>query len=167
MMIRQLEVEDAPAYRELRLRAVTEHPATFADTPAETPEAAVFAERLRTNAPYIVSFGAFEGESLVGMAVLVRNPRQKMRHRAELVSMYVAPEVRGQGIGVALVRAVIDHARTQAGLELLTLAVTVGNDSARQLYLSAGFQPWARDAHYFKVDGVYYDIEWMRLGLKD
>jgi len=167
LLLKILELEDMPAYRALRVRAVTENPTAFAETPAETPDAATYGEIMQANAPYIVPFGAFEGGELVGIVVLMGNPRQKLRHRAEVVAMYVAPEGRGRGIGKALLTMLLHHARAELGLDLLTLAVTVGNDSARRLYQSLGFEPWAYDAHYFKVEGVYHDVEWMRLELKD
>jgi len=79
--------------------------------------------------------------------------------------MYVDPAVRGKGIGLALVQHVIEYARTIDGLEDLILAVTVGNDSARKLYLKSGFAPYGVEPRYIHVEDRYYDIEWMHLRL--
>jgi RimJ/RimL family protein N-acetyltransferase len=61
--------------------------------------------------------------------------------------------------------AVLEYARAQRGLEALIIAVTVGNEPARQLYLSAGFVSTFVEEGYIKWEGRYYDIEWMRMGL--
>jgi RimJ/RimL family protein N-acetyltransferase len=45
------------------------------------------------------------------------------------------------------------------------LAVTVGNEQARALYLKVGFTPVAIDPRYIKVGERYFDIEWMQLRL--
>ena len=52
--------------------------------------------------------------------------------------MWVAPEVRGTGVGDALVGAVVDWAVTESAAEL-TLAVRPGNGPARALYERSGF----------------------------
>jgi GNAT superfamily N-acetyltransferase len=57
---------------------------------------------------------------------------------AELVSMWVHPQARGQGVGRALVETILQWARTE-GHELVHLWVTETNDPARCLYERCGF----------------------------
>lgn len=90
-----------------------------------------------------------------------------MRHRAIISGMYVAPEARGKGIGKLLIEALLDDARKREGVEDIVLAVTVGNDSARRLYIQAGFQPYSVDPRFLKIGDQYYDIEWMILSLQE
>ena len=54
---------------------------------------------------------------------------------------------------------------SMTGLEELVLAVTVGNNSAKRLYVSAGFEVYCRDERFIQVNGRDFDIEWLRLGL--
>jgi ribosomal protein S18 acetylase RimI-like enzyme len=75
--------------------------------------------------------------------------------------MYVIPKRRHHGVGRALLAYVLDYARALDGLEDLTLAVTAGNEAARNLYLEAGFIPYGVEPHYIRVGTQYYDIEWM------
>ena len=89
----------------------------------------------------------------------------KIRHRASVGSIYVPPELRGRGIGKALLEEAIDRARAITGVEDLMLAVTVGNEQARALYLRVGFMPVTIDPRYLKVGERYFDIEWMQLRL--
>ena len=55
----------------------------------------------------------------MGLAGFRRPDNEKLRHRAGLYQMYVAPEYRGMGLGQGLVNAVIEHAARQEGLEEL------------------------------------------------
>ena len=57
------------------------------------------------------------------------------------------------------------RARTLRGLEDLILAVTVGNERARALYLAAGFRAVTREPRYLKIGKEYFDIEWMHLSV--
>jgi ribosomal protein S18 acetylase RimI-like enzyme len=52
----------------------------------------------------------------------------------------VAEQARGLGVGKALMRHIIEEARA-AGVDSVGISVTLGNDIAERLYLSAGFQP--------------------------
>jgi RimJ/RimL family protein N-acetyltransferase len=163
-MIRLLLPEDAAAFRDLTLRALKEHPSSFGRTYDEESRLTVddFIMQLSFGNP---SYGAFDGDVLVGMARLFRYHGRKRQHRAMLTSMYVVPEARGQGHAGVLVRSVLDYARAEDGIEEVVLAVTVGNRAARDLYISFGFQPYAVEPRYLKIDGEYYDIEWMTLRL--
>ena len=59
----------------------------------------------------------------------------------------------------------ITRAHTLSGLEDLILAVTVGNERARALYLAAGFTSVAREHRYLKIGEQYFDIEWTHLSV--
>jgi RimJ/RimL family protein N-acetyltransferase len=167
VVVRALQSDDAAAFRTIRLRALKEHPEAFGSSYEEEARLEL-AEMTRwlSDSSESVMFGAFDGEQLVGIAHLHRSARVKTHHRAMLGAMYVAPEVRGQGAGQAIMNAVISHARAMEGLEDVVLAVTVGNEAARRLYIKAGFTPYSIDPRYIRVDGHYFDIEWMILRIR-
>ncbi len=164
--IRQLDEDDAAIFQPLRLRSLREHPEAFGASFEEesTMSLEQVAQQLRGPSSSF-TFGAFLDGELVGIVNLFRHTRSKTRHKAILGGMYVAPEARGHGVGKVLLTTVIDQARSLAGLEDLTLAVTVGNPAARALYIGAGFVPYGVEPRYIRVDQHYYDIEWMILHL--
>lgn len=55
--------------------------------------------------------------------------------------MFVRPDFRKRGVGGALLRALLAHARNTMGLAAAALEVAGTQEPARQLYLSCGFRP--------------------------
>ena len=68
---------------------------------------------------------------------------------SELLSLAVAPEHRGAGVGALLLRGAIDHAR-DAGATRLFLEVAEDNAVARRLYEGHGMVPVGRRPEYYR-----------------
>jgi ribosomal protein S18 acetylase RimI-like enzyme len=166
--VRILQGDDAADFLAVRLRALREHPEAFGSSLEEEENTSVeqTAEFLGKSLPHNPIFGAFIYDKLVGIINLNRSSRVKTRHRASIGAMYVTPGARQQKLGRALLDAAIEYARSLDGLEDVILAVTVGNEAARALYVSAGFQSYSVDPRYIYTDGRYHDIEWMILSLR-
>lgn len=166
-VIRILTTEDAAVYHQLRLQALKNHPEAYASSFEEESQltAEQAAERLAN--PASVTFGIFMNDELVGIVTLVRNTRNKLRHRAMIVAMYVAPQARGQAAGKALLEAAVREARSHDEIEDVKLDVTVGNQVARSMYVSAGFQHYGVEPRQINVNGHYYDTEMMLLSLRE
>jgi GNAT superfamily N-acetyltransferase len=99
-----------------------------------------FATWLRANAGTHRAFIAEDDDRALGMAWLavvhrVPGPERFTRLAGYLQSVYVRPEVRGRGIGTALVDAVIEDAREQ-GLDYLAVHPS---EASFSLYERAGF----------------------------
>lgn len=71
----------------------------------------------------------------------------------EILSLGVAPECRGKGIGARLVGAAVDKGRA-LGAERLFLEVAEDNETARGLYNAHGFTPVGRRPGYYKRQGA-------------
>ena len=169
--IRELTGDDADDFRNLRLRALKEHPDAFGssyEAESTTPIEAA-AERLRRNAESQDAFtlGAYRGNDLVGMVGFFQESRDKMRHRGTIWGMYVPAEEQGKGIGRALLARAIELARRLPGLEQIELAVVTRNRRARGLYASLGFETWGTEPRALLLDGEYLDEEHMALLLAD
>lgn len=164
MEIRTLTPADAESYQAIRLRSLQEHPEAFGSAYEDEAERSMETVRERLIAsPGRYILGAWGGKQLVGIAGFFRNEGRKTRHRGGIGAMYVAPEARGQGVGVAILNEIIQHAKTLEGLEEIVLAVTVGNPAARKIYTQVGFEPAYIEKRYLKIEGRYYDLEWMTL----
>ena len=166
--IRQLGEDDAPEYRALRLRALREDGegfmTTYEEAAARPLEATV--ERLRPQEGGF-TLGAILGNTLVGMATLYTEDGRKERHRAEIVSVYVAPEARQRGVARRLLQEVIARAPAVPHVEQIRLSTVTVNDGARALYRSLGFVPYGIEPRAVKDGNRYYDEEWMMLMLEN
>lgn len=175
--IRALGIRDAPAYAVLRRRALELAPEAFAsspeDDPSVTPEGA--AERLdpaRSEAG-IVNLGAFltdgegpgAGDALCGIVTVHRERARKLRHKAWIFGVFVAPERRGQGLGRALMEAAVAWARGLEGVELLQLGVTATAAPALALYEAMGFERFGLEPRALKLGDQYHDEIHMQLRL--
>lgn len=169
-MIRLLGEPDALSLRALRLRALRDKPDSFRssyEAEAAEPEGTT-AERLRQSANAADSgvLGAFDGRALVGMLGIVRESRRKVAHCAHLWGVYVVAEARNRGFGGALLHSAIGRLRA-AGVEQVHLTVAMTADSARRLYLRAGFEVIGTVREAMKDGDRYVDEELMVLRLKD
>jgi ribosomal protein S18 acetylase RimI-like enzyme len=165
MQIRRLTAADVTAYRALRLRALREHPEAFTSSYEEDAAQPEAIAALRLAATDFAAWGAFEGRELYGIVALERERRPKNRHKGTVVGMVVAPEVAGQGVGRALLEALLAHAR-DTGVESLVLTVTEGNDSAQRLYAAAGFRSFGVEPDAIRVAGRSWAKNHMHLDLR-
>jgi GNAT superfamily N-acetyltransferase len=169
MEVRILTEADGEAFWNIRLRALRDDPESFGSSYEEILERGIAGVtqslRKRDTAPDDVTFGAFEGKTLVGIAGFRREVEVKKRHKGVIWGMYVPREMRGQGIGKALLQAAIAYARTLPQLEKINLAVVLTSREARQLFISLGFEPYGLEGHALKLHDRYFDQELMTLDL--
>ena len=167
--IRPLTEADAEIYHELRLRALREHPSAFAqpyESQAATPMMDVV-QRLKEASESSDDFilGLFSGDALIGMVGFRRERRKRVRHKGTIWGMYIAAEAHGRGHGRALMGEAVSRASSMPGLEQISLGVISGNEYARNLYISLGFESYGLEKRAIVVDGDYHDDELMQLFL--
>ena len=156
--IRTLTSRHAEVFQATRIRAVRAFPEAYLIDVEEEIAAPLeeVAQRLSPNANRCV-FGAFVGDSLVGILGLVREERPKLQHKAFIWGMYVDPTYHRRGIGRQLMEAALSHAKSMQGLRRIGLTVTANNSEAIALYEALGFKPWGTEPAALVVDGV--DLE--------
>jgi len=158
LMIRRLLSDDASTYRDCRLEALRCNPEAFGSSyeREEPRELAWFADRLDNS--HVL--GAFVDDELVGtVAVAVQSGKRS--HIGFIWGMFVRESARGQGIGRALVSAVLDVAREE--VEIVELTVVSENAPARRLYESFGFCEYGLEKRSLRQGDRYYDEVLMAL----
>ena len=165
MAIRILQPSDAQLYQEVRLCALKNDPQAFGSTYEREVKFSLetVAARLEPSNDKFV-LGAFHNDgSLVGIVTFMRENSLKTCHKGNIFGMYVAPEGRGRGLGKLLMGELIKMAENCEGLEQMKLAVVSTNISAKQLYISLGFEVYGVERNALKFNGQYYDEDLMVL----
>lgn len=138
-------------------------------TPAQVPAVAALEERCFPD-PWSEASVASELENALslwltaaqGEAVLGYVGSQSVLGEADMMNLAVSPEARRQGIGRALVLALMEQLKAR-GVHSLTLEVRASNDPARKLYENLGFaQVGRRPGYYLKPreDALILRKEW-------
>ncbi len=136
LAIERLTPDDAERFRRIRLASLWESPEAFGSTYQQI--AALPSEAWPEQLSNLPTFVAVQDGQDAGVIRSAMDPGQP--DTAHLISMWVAPEARGHGVGEALIEAVADWARSQ-GLKLLALDVIDDNEPAIALYRRKGFKP--------------------------
>jgi ribosomal protein S18 acetylase RimI-like enzyme len=134
MTVRRLTPDEWQTLRELRLASLADAPEAFGST-YESAAARTEPEWRRWPAPGI-ALAAFVGGEPVGVVGVVPVPGDPAT--AHLIAMWVAPAVRGTGVGDELISAVADIAQSW-GCRTVFLEVRADNHRAVALYGRNGF----------------------------
>jgi len=161
----RLPVEEWPAYRALRLEALSESPQAFGSTysdQVDKPET-FWQARLEAAArsqDSCLLFARLEGR-LVGMMGAFRDVTGT--GPAEIVSVYVSPRARGLGVGARLMAAILETLQGW-GVRRARLGVNPEQAAAVRLYTRFGFQEVERE-HHRMGDGLEHDEMFMERDL--
>lgn len=107
-------------------------------------------------APHKLRLVAEVDGKVVGMARISAGGLARTAHFGEIDSVWVQSEMRGQGIGRALMEAVERWAQEEGQLEKLGLYVFSTNDRAIQLYIGVGFEIEGRCPKDIKFESDRY-----------
>jgi len=166
-LLRSLEPSDAKETLAVCRRAAGEtlNMMRYADewTMTEEQEAA-FIEKMKDGSKSLM-LGAYVNGQMTGTAVFQSvHPGDRARHRAG-VGISILKDYWGQGIGTAMMHALIEAAHTTS-LEQLELDVVSTNEAAVRLYKRCGFVEYGRHPRMIKYrDGTYADTILMMLDL--
>jgi len=157
--IRRLGADDAEGYRTLRLEALATVPDAFADSfEAASARPDTYWQELVSGERAF--FGAFAGDDLHGAVNYMAERGDKLRHKGWLLGLYVRPALRGTGAGMALIEAVLGHAR-EAGARQVMLGVATDNAPALGLYERAGFERYGTEKRALLIGERFIDEHFM------
>ncbi|MBQ7800716.1 MAG: GNAT family N-acetyltransferase [Oscillospiraceae bacterium] len=117
----------------------------------------------RQNSPHSRILLALDGDQIVGNATLDGSDNPRFRHRYSF-AITVRKSHWGRQIGSGLMERQIAFAK-KAGAEVIGLEVRSDNDRAIALYRKFGFEKYGTYPKFFKINGEYFDIDYMNLYL--
>jgi phosphinothricin acetyltransferase len=163
VIIRDATAEDAPALAAIYGHHVLHGLGTFEETPPGAREMASRLEAVRDRGlPYIV---AEAPEGVLGFAYASPfRPRAAYRHTAE-DSVYVAHGQAGNGVGKALLQAVIDRCDLLGVRQMVAIIGDSGNAGSIGLHRSLGFEIKGVMPGLGFKHGRWVDIVWMQRSL--
>ncbi|TDU90688.1 ribosomal protein S18 acetylase RimI-like enzyme [Kribbella voronezhensis] len=134
--LHELTADDWKTWRGLRLAALADAPSAFGSRLADWENAGEDRWRARLELPRSYNLIAVLDGTPVGMASGVLPPDEE--GVAHLISMWISPTARGQGIGDKLMTDIETWARA-ASAHTLKLSVVEGNEKAHSLYVRNGY----------------------------
>lgn len=149
--LRAVHPADAPAITALREEAGIRH-GTMALPFSRIADSEAFLARLTPNDHMIV---AEIGGAIAGAASLHRQAGR--RNHAAILGIMVAGARQRQGVGTAMLGAMVDLADRWLDLKRLELTVYADNERAVALYRKFGFEIEGRLRGYAFRDGAYTD----------
>ena len=159
-MIREATPADAAAIAAIYAPMVTDTIISFEEEP---PSAEEMAERIAASHVWLV---AEEDGKVVGYAYAAPfHPRAAYRWAVE-VSIYLAPEARGRGVGKDLLAPLLERLREMGFVQAFG-GTALPNPASERLLESFGFKKiahWERAG--FKFD-AWHDVSWRQLTLRE
>ncbi|MFC0189848.1 GNAT family N-acetyltransferase [Fictibacillus aquaticus] len=156
---RKLTENDVPEVQALRLEALEKYPDAYLTTKEDQLKLTEDEHRERFRNHNNVQFltGAFIEGKLVGMMGVMGETREKIKHKATLVAVYVGDQYHGKGIAKKLLVYTLDQAKESGEIEQLQLAVAIENEPAVRLYKNAGFEIYGTEKNALKSGDRYID----------
>jgi ribosomal protein S18 acetylase RimI-like enzyme len=152
--VRRLLAPDAPAFREIRLEGLRDHPDAFGSSVREEQAQPLTWFQQALEQGFVLGDELPDGQ-LGGVAGLRFNITDKTRHKAWLWGMYVRPQARGTGLAARLISGIVEEARDK--VEEVVLTVGSHNAPAIARYRSMGFEECGVEQRALKVGDTYID----------
>ena len=147
--LRSLVASDAPTYNDFFRQGVLAHSDTLRISPGDLTAAPFATDHAGDGTTFVAEQATTR--NWLGVVTLEREQgREKRRHIAWVLRMYVAASGAGAGIGRALLLAALARARELPGVEKVNLTVAAHNARAISLYESVGFVTFGREEDAFR-----------------
>ena len=156
-IVRPALFADMTAFKQLRLRALHDHPIAFtADYETHLgADEAFWRNYFNFDGSGMVYFAVHEG-NLIGMTGIRLGSSPKTRHSALIWGVYLLPEWRRGGLAERLITVCLDWANA-SGAVVARLGVVGGNEPALRCYRRCGFEVYGTEPKAVYYDGKFYD----------
>ncbi|WP_073997940.1 GNAT family N-acetyltransferase [Anaerococcus urinomassiliensis] len=103
-------------------------------------------------------------KEIIGIGNISTNKSERMKHKG-MLGIIVKKKYRNKGVGSLLMKSLINFAK-DINLEIIELKVINCNKRAINLYDKFGFKKTGVLPADMKIDGMYYDTDYMILDLR-
>jgi L-amino acid N-acyltransferase YncA len=152
---------DAAACAAIYAPYVEGTPISFEERPPDALEMEARMNRHAATHPWLV---AEDGGEVVAYAYSCRHQERAAYRWAADVSVYVAANRRGEGLGRSLYEALFARLRQQ-NFQIACAGVTLPNDASVRLHEALGFQRVGVSPRIGWKDGRWHDVSWWLLEL--
>lgn len=162
VVVRPARPADAAGIAAVYAPIVEQTVISFEETP---PDAEEFARRMSAR-PRLPWFVGEAGGQVVGFAYAAQHRSRAAYRWSADVSIYLATQARGQGLGRALYERLFADVR-DLGYVSLFAGVALPNDASVGLHTALGFQPVGSYRYVGYKLGSWVDVGWWQLPLLD
>jgi phosphinothricin acetyltransferase len=160
---------DAPAVAAIYAPSVTDGVASFESAPPDSAEMTRRMSGVLTWAPWLVAFEPQDGEAdaggrVAGYAYATRHSERAAYRWGVDLSVYVAAERQGRGIGRCLYDALVPIVRAQGFLQAYA-GITLPNPASMALHRAIGMRPFATYEAVGWKRGTWWDVVWLHMRL--
>jgi len=152
---------DAAACAVIYAPHVEDGPVSFEERAPDATEMAARIERYRAGYAWLV---AERGGEVVGYAYATAFNERPAYRWSTSVSVYIAEDARGQGLGRALYEALFDRLR-ERGFRIACAGITLPNEASEGLHQSLGFELVGVNHEIGWKQGAWRDVGWYQLEL--
>ena len=153
---------DAVACAAIYAPYVERTPISFEERPPDALEMEARIARYAATHPWLV---AEDGGEVVGYAYACRHLERPAYRWAADVSVYVAANRRGEGLGRSLYERLFLHLRRQ-NFQLACAGITLPNDASVRLHEALGFLRVGVSPRIGWKGGRWHDVSWWQLELE-
>jgi len=162
MLIRDADpARDAAACAAIYAPHVEGSPVSFEERAPDAEEMAARIERYGAGHAWLVA--EREGE-VAGYAYATAFNERPAYRWSTSVSVYVAEDARGQGLGRALYEALFERLR-ERGFRIACAGITLPNEASERLHESLGFELVGVNRGIGFKEGAWRDVGWYQLEL--
>jgi len=161
----KLTPENWENFKTIRLRALKTDPTAFGSSyeqEIDRPEE-VWRQKLATSWAY----AAIVKNQFVGMARILFELGEHVQHVASIVSLFIDPAHRRQGIGEKIMKKIISDLRNQKIITKIILSVNTDQKPAVKLFEKVGFKTIGIARYGVKINQTYYNQLHMELVFED